>query len=233
MKPSVYVETSVVRYPTGRPSRDVTVLGDQFSTRNWWGEARTRFELAASPRVVHEEGVGDLRRAHDISVRKLFAVTHSSNVSEVLLRRFTNSCALPQATAQGAGHIAIGVTNGVENLATWNLRHIANQPNASKINQVCRNVGFRPTSISTPRQLMEVEREVPDEPMVVAIREYRDSAAARFGNGAVAIIRNFRTLHDTSDRPSVRYPPHLLEPTSELGQFSVSHPNETTSSSTE
>lgn len=227
MKPRVYLETSLVPYPTGRLSHDIRVLGDQFSTRDWWREARARFELAASPRVVHEEGVGDLRLAHDVCVRQLFAVTHSSNVSEDLLRRFTNSRALPQATTRDAGHIDIGITNGVEYLATWNFRHIANVANASEINRVCRDASDRPTTICTPRQLIEIGNAVTDDPMIAEIRQYRDSEAARFGYDAVAITRHGRALYGASGPSSVQYPLRHLKANSAPGQSPVSQLSET------
>lgn len=47
MKPSVYVETSVVSYLTGRPSRDVIVAGHQALTIEWWDTCRERFDLYA------------------------------------------------------------------------------------------------------------------------------------------------------------------------------------------
>ena len=36
MKPRLYLETSVVSYYVGRPSRDLIIAGRQQITRDWW-----------------------------------------------------------------------------------------------------------------------------------------------------------------------------------------------------
>ena len=146
----------MVSYLTGRLAHDVSVLADQFATRDWWRDARARFELVASPLVVEEVGVRDPQAGRDrLSALESVKVVHPSDSSEVLARQLTQSYALPKKTAQDAAHIAIAVENGIECLVTWNLRHIANVANASKIDQVCLDSGYRPTIICTPAQLME------------------------------------------------------------------------------
>ncbi len=39
MKPTVYVETSVVSYLMARPSRDLVIAANQAITREWWASA--------------------------------------------------------------------------------------------------------------------------------------------------------------------------------------------------
>lgn len=162
MKPRVYVETSVVSYLTGRLSRDVMVLGNQVATRDWWRDASQQFELVASPLVIDEASFGDPNASRDrLAVLESLAIIRPSEESEVLADELTDSHALPAKATQDAVHIAIAVVNGVEYLATWNFRHIANPANASRIDQVCRDAGYRPTTICTPRQLMEIRHEEP------------------------------------------------------------------------
>ena len=216
MKPRVYVETSVVRYLSGRLSHDIRVLYNQISTLDWWRHARESLELVASPLVIDDEEVRDHQLAYESrSALELLTMIHPSDASETLARQLTDSHALPEEASLETAHIAIAVANGVEYLATWNVRHIANPANASKINLVCREGGYRPTVICTPAQLEKLRDDGPrDDPLIAQIREYRDRQAARFGCDAAAIIRHYRALHEASGRPSVQYPPRRLEATS-------------------
>ena len=58
MKPKTYIETTIVGYLAGSPSRDVVVAGHQQITQEWWGR-RGRFELFVSEAVVQEAMRGD------------------------------------------------------------------------------------------------------------------------------------------------------------------------------
>ena len=59
MKPTVYIETSVVSYLTARPSRDLITAAYQQITREWWHTAESRFSLTASALVQDEAARGD------------------------------------------------------------------------------------------------------------------------------------------------------------------------------
>lgn len=65
MKPTVYVETSVVSYLAARLTRDVVILGNQVVTREWWRDAAERFEPVVSRLVFEEAGAGDPKAARD------------------------------------------------------------------------------------------------------------------------------------------------------------------------
>ena len=143
-------------YLTGRLAHDVSVSANQFATRDGWRDARARFELVGSPPVVQEAGVGDPQAAHDrLAALESVPVIHPSDSSEVLGRHLTRSHALPKKAAQDAAHIAIAVAHVSEYLVTWSLRRIANVANASKLDQVFLDSGYRPAIICTPAQLME------------------------------------------------------------------------------
>ena len=73
MKPSVYIETTVVSYLTAWPSRDVVRLAHEIVTRSWWATSRGRFDLRTSVFTTGEAAAGDptaaaerLRALHDI-----------------------------------------------------------------------------------------------------------------------------------------------------------------------
>jgi len=155
VKPSVYVETTIVSYLTARPSKDVVVRAHQEITRRWW-RRRAAFELFASPLIVEEAGRGDpaarVRRRRLLRNLSLLAVTDEARgVARELLKQG----ALPQRAEADALHIAIAAVHGVEHLVTWNCRHIANARLRPQIEDIIRGVGYEPPVFCTPEELLE------------------------------------------------------------------------------
>ena len=58
MKSKVYLETTIVSYRAGSPSRDIVIAGHQRIAQEWW-ERRRRFDLFVSEAVVQEATRGD------------------------------------------------------------------------------------------------------------------------------------------------------------------------------
>ena len=163
MKPRVYVETSVVSYLTARPARDIVVAGRQQSTRDWWAVASGRFDLVISELVREEAGVGDPAAAN-ARLAALSPLTRLAASGEALelARRLVTAGAVPPRAAQDAVHVAIAAAHGVDFLATWNFRHIANAAARRRIEAVCRDSGIEPPVLCTPEELAEAE-EVDDD----------------------------------------------------------------------
>jgi hypothetical protein len=65
MKPTVYIETSVIGYLTSWPSGDLIVAARQKITRDWWRDAPAKFALLVSDVVLNEAGTGDPQAAQD------------------------------------------------------------------------------------------------------------------------------------------------------------------------
>ena len=59
MRPTVYIETSVVSYLTARPSRDLIVAGHQQVTADWWAEVLPSVAAFVSELVLEEAAKGD------------------------------------------------------------------------------------------------------------------------------------------------------------------------------
>ncbi|MDE2773181.1 MAG: type II toxin-antitoxin system VapC family toxin [Gemmatimonadota bacterium] len=156
MRPTAYIETSVVSYLTARPSRDVVIAAYQEITREWWRRASDRFDLVASALVVEEARAGDPDAAH-VRLETLQAVTllDATPDAENLANALIVAGAVPREAADDAAHIAIAATNGVDFLVTWNFRHIANAAMRARIEQGCRQAGYEPPVICTPNELME------------------------------------------------------------------------------
>ncbi len=127
MKPTVYVETSVVSYLTARPSRDLVTAAHQEVTREWWARAGDQFELVISPMVVREASRGDAEAAK----ARLSAIgrLRMLPLRDSIVRRvatLSTELDLPAKALTDIYHIAFCIDYEVDFLATWNSAHIAN-----------------------------------------------------------------------------------------------------------
>lgn len=59
MKPTVYVETTIISCMAARPSRDLVAAAWQQATREWWADHRSRFDVCIAEPVLEEIGGGD------------------------------------------------------------------------------------------------------------------------------------------------------------------------------
>lgn len=156
MRPKVYLETTVISYLTAWPSRDVVIAGHQQITRDWWKSCPSRFEVVASELVIQESGEGDDEAARDrLTVLNKLPLVEISEAALSLARRLVSEAAIPQKAGEDALHLAIAATNGIEYLATWNCRHLANATMREQIEAVCRAEGCQPPIICTPEELLE------------------------------------------------------------------------------
>jgi len=156
MPATVYVETSIFSYLTGRATRDVVIAAHQQLTRKWWDTQRHQFELFVSPLVVQEAAAGHTtmarRRLEIVRGLPVMAVTlEATTLAEQLIQ----SRSLPTKAEVDALHIGIATVHGMEYLLTWNCKHIANARMRTQIDAVCRDLGYEPPVMCTPEELME------------------------------------------------------------------------------
>lgn len=156
MKPTVYVETTVISYLVGWLNRnDLQVAAHQEITRRWWLNRRHEFELFASTAVVDEAADGDptlaaerLRFLQEVSLLRVSDAAH--RLKRELLRRTQ----IPAKAENDALHITVATVHGIEILATWNCKHIANGLIFPLVYDVCRAEGYEPPLICTPYELL-------------------------------------------------------------------------------
>jgi hypothetical protein len=74
-----------------------------------------------------------------------------------LAERLLQEKALPPGSKADALHIALATTNGMDYLPTWNFKHIANAAMRSRVEHLCRAVGYEPPIICTPPELLAEE----------------------------------------------------------------------------
>lgn len=154
VRPTVYLETSVVSYLVARRSRDVVVLGRQQATQDWWATAAKHWRLVVSEAVIGEAGAGnqELASARKESIRNLDVVATTPSALE-LAQHLVTVGAFPANAAGDALHVAVAVTNGLDFLVSWNFRHIAGAEARRKIETACVDAGYEPVSICSPDQL--------------------------------------------------------------------------------
>ena len=63
MKPTIYIETSVISYLTSRPSRDLIIAAHQQITQDWWENSLKYYEPFISSVVIDEISRGDEKAA--------------------------------------------------------------------------------------------------------------------------------------------------------------------------
>lgn len=155
MKPRTYIETTIVSYLTARTTRDLVQAAEQELTQEWWA-GRHAFELCASQLVLDEAAAGDAAAAQ----RRLAALVEVSLLDTTdeaiaLGRRLLAAGGLPAKAAADALHIAVAAVHGLDYLLTWNCTHIANARTRGKIEALCRDAGYEPPMLCTPRELRE------------------------------------------------------------------------------
>ena len=157
MLPTVYVETSVIRYLVARPSpSSVRVAANQETTREWWELRRQRFELYVSAVVL-----GEAQRGNPSLASARMAIAQGLRLAQVTPEALDLAAALiagagvPRKANEDALHIATAATNGLDYLLTWNCTHIANAVTIPLVNSICRAHGFEPPLIYTPQELMK------------------------------------------------------------------------------
>jgi hypothetical protein len=158
MKPTVYIETTVISYLTAWQRKDPSISDDMAATRRWWDHSRESFELFTSAAVVEEAAAGDsTAAAARLAILDTLPELPGSESATALAEALVVHSALPSKARIDALHIAIAAVNGMNYLLTWNCRHLANATLRTKIEQVCRQHGYEPPIICTPKELTEVQ----------------------------------------------------------------------------
>ena len=156
IKPSVYIESTVVSYLVARPSSNPILAVRQRASRRLWKDYADGFEF-----VISEIVRAEIQKGNPTAALQRLAAVSSLTVLEVLpevdvlVQKLLDTGAVPGNSEPDAQHIAIATVYGVEYLVSWNHKHIVNEHKREHINQVCHAAGFQRITICTPIQLME------------------------------------------------------------------------------
>jgi predicted nucleic acid-binding protein len=151
----VYIETTIVSYYTGRPSRDLVIAGRQEVTRETWELIAGTFDRYISELVLNEISQGDpqyaQRRLASIVGIPVLGITDEA----IRLAGHLVKCnAIAKDFPEDALHIALSAANGVDFLLTWNFSHINNAQMKYRITKVVEEHGLMCPVICTPDELI-------------------------------------------------------------------------------
>ena len=157
-KPTVYLETSVVSYYAGRPSRDVIVLAHQQITQDWWEKVLPLCEAFVSQLVVEEASAGDPEAARNrLTVLSAFDRLQITRQAEFLAGLYLKGIPMLASSARDALHLAIASSSQMDYLLTWNCAHIASGAVRKAVGEINESQSLETPTICTPEELMELQ----------------------------------------------------------------------------
>jgi predicted nucleic acid-binding protein len=157
MRPSVYVETSVVSAYSD--SRDDPVSRAQhLLTQQWWQEQSKGFDLHYSQAVVSElmrvRLPGQEEALRLLEGMALLPMTPEVEGAADVYRRHL---VMPGGDMGDAVHLAAACVHEVDYLLTWNCRHIANTNKIEHIRVINMRLGLVTPVMLTPEMLVAEE----------------------------------------------------------------------------
>ena len=156
IKPRVYLEPTVISHLVARPSNDPILASWQRVSQQLWEDYADRFEFVISPVVRAEIQQGNVVAAQQrLEVVSQLTVLEVLPEANVLAQKLIDAGTVPRNSELDAQHIAIATAHGVDYLVSWNHKHIVNKNKREHINSICQEVGFQPTILCTPMELME------------------------------------------------------------------------------
>ena len=166
MRPTVYVETTVLSYLAARPSRDLVVAAHQRLTAEWWQAAPGRFTRVASAGVTQEAAAGDPRvaaaRLALLATLPLLEVTPEALALAAGLLRAGH---LPPKANFDALHLATAAVGRADYRGTWTMRQLAGAGVRRGLERALRAAGYEPPTLCTPEELLAAPGEgAPDDP---------------------------------------------------------------------
>ena len=160
MKPTAYIETSVISYLTARMSNNLIIAAHQQITQAWWETKRNRYTLYISQLVIREATAGDPAAAEKRltalqAIPRLPLTPDALTLAKTLIQQKH----LPEKAQEDALHIAIAAVQQTDYLLTWNFKHIANATMLTGIIRCCAEQGYQTPIICTPEQLLDDSHE--------------------------------------------------------------------------
>jgi hypothetical protein len=158
---SVYIETTIPSYATGKTSRDMITAHRQAITRLFWENERHKYDLFVSQFVIDECRRGDneaaQRRLNFIRNIPTAPINDYENLAELAENYFGILDISEQARAD-CFHLAVCVASKIDYLLSWNCTHLG-MVSYIKIYEYNKQHGFCTPLLVTPDYLIKLEEE--------------------------------------------------------------------------
>jgi predicted nucleic acid-binding protein len=157
MRPSVYVETSVLSALVDQRAVPVSQVQHQ-TTREWWAKQRRHFDLFYSEAVLIE-----LTRADFPGRSEALACLDEMNLLPIteeirgVARTYQEHLVMPGPEVGDAVHLAAACVHELDYLLTWNCQHLANTNKIRHIRVINMRLGLLTPELLTPAMLIAEE----------------------------------------------------------------------------
>lgn len=154
---SVYIETTIPSYLTGRRSKQQAIADDQLATVQWWDTERKHYRLFSSIFTTDEASGGDpeaasLRLDSLAGIRELEILEGFEQLESDIIALFR----LPQKAVIDAAHLTLAILHEMDYVLTWNCTHLANAVLQKDLIDYCGYHELHFPIICTPRTLIEL-----------------------------------------------------------------------------
>jgi len=150
MKPSLYLETSVIGayLDNGEPfRRDLTI--------RWWEHEMSDYRAVVSPLVARElERVPEPHRSSYLNLVNPLEQVELTEEASILADGYVSRGIFHRKYIADALHVAIASCHKIDYLVTWNFGHLANVRRQARIRLFNTAAGFFVPMIVTPEFLV-------------------------------------------------------------------------------
>ena len=125
MRPSLYLETTILGYLTTDIRKDILTAGRQIATQEFWELERHNYELFVSDYVYEECARGNKTfAAQRLSLLDGIAVLDETPEVKTLAETYVRILSIPPKATTDAYHLAICCIHGIDILLSWNFKHL-------------------------------------------------------------------------------------------------------------
>lgn len=150
-----YIETTIPSF-YHEPRTGPELVAWRNWTREWWMDAKQRYELITSSTVLRELAAGarpQLVRLRMDLLRGIPLVFVRPPVAEIA-RTYIRHKLMPAKPEADATHLALASVHTCDLIVTWDRRHLANPNKAAHIRRINTALGLHVPELVTPRDLL-------------------------------------------------------------------------------